>query len=73
MNHVPDFTFFFIIILAAECGDDEECVSIKECQEYKYILTRNYEKLRGLKVCGIYYLTVNITEQVCPPFCERDC
>lgn len=48
----------FDFIKAFECEDDEQCLAIEECEEYKYVLSRNFEKIR-LKVCGLMINTVN--------------
>lgn len=45
--------------LLDDCKDDEECLHIIDCDEYKYALARDWDKLRGLKVCGIFAKTVN--------------
>lgn len=47
--------------ILAECATDEDCLPISECQEYKHVLTHAFDKLRKLRVCGVYLKT----DEVC--------
>lgn len=47
-----------IVFNILACNDDEECLRIKECEEYKYVLARDYGKLKKMVVCGVKAKTV---------------
>lgn len=56
-SKVSEFKPHAFTFQAFACEADEDCLPIEECAEYKYVLCRQWEKIRN-KICGIYVGTV---------------